>query len=90
MLLNNKGYIMKNTLPTLQLPLNPENYYGRSSAIENLILGESIYVGPSATCEEMVVKEIAYNDSGHYEIYTGKAILIADRNTRVATKGFYE
>jgi hypothetical protein len=38
----------------------------------------------------MVVKEMAYNDLGHYEIYTDKAILIADRNTRVATKGFYE
>jgi len=81
---------MKNTLPTLQLPLMPENYYGSRSSVENLILGESIYVGPSPTCEEMVVKEIAYNDSGHYEIYTDKAILIADRNTRVATKGFYE
>jgi CRISPR/Cas system CMR-associated protein Cmr5 small subunit len=81
---------MKNTLPKIQLPLMPENYYGSRSSIENLILGESIYVGPSATCEEMVVKEIAYNDSGHYEIYTDKAILIADRNTRVATKGYYE
>ena len=81
---------MSDKMPTLQLPLNPENYYGRSSAIENLILGESIYVGPSATCEEMVVKEMAYNELGYYEIYTDKATLIADRNTRVATKGFYE
>ena len=81
---------MKNTLPTLQLPLNPENYYGRSSAIENLILGESIYVGPSATCEEMVVKEMAYNELGYYEIYTDKATLIAHPHTRVSTKGFYE
>jgi hypothetical protein len=50
---------MSNKMPTLQLPLMPENYYGSRSSIENLILGESIYVGPSATCEEMVVKEIA-------------------------------
>lgn len=81
---------MSDKMPTLQLPLNPENYYGRSSAIENLILGESIYVGPSATCEEMVVKEMAYNELGYYEIYTDKATLIADRNTRVACKGYYE
>lgn len=81
---------MKNTLPQINLPLMPENYYGRAASVENLILGESIYVGPSPTCEEMVVKEIAYNNSGHYEIYTDKAILIADRNTRVATKGYYE
>ena len=81
---------MSNKMPTLQLPLMPENYYGRRSAIENLILGESIYVGPSATCEEMVVKEMAYNELGYYEIYTDKATLIAQRNTLVACKGYYE
>ena len=81
---------MKNTLPQINLPLMPENYYGRAASVENLILGESIYVGPSATCEEMVVKEMAYNKLDRYEIYTDKAVLIAERNTRVATKGFYE
>jgi len=81
---------MSNTLPQIQIPQTSENYYGRSSAIENLILGESIYVGPSATCEEMVVKEMAYNELGYYEIYTDKAILIAYPHTRVSTKGFYE
>ena len=81
---------MSNTLPQIQIPQNSENYYGRSSAVENLILGESIYVGPSATCEEMVVKEMAYNELGYYEIYTDKATLIAYPNTRVSTKGFYE
>ncbi|CAB4142404.1 hypothetical protein UFOVP784_3 [uncultured Caudovirales phage] len=81
---------MSNTLPQIQIPQNSENYYGRSSAIENLILGESIYVGPSATCEEMVVKEMAYNELGYYEIYTDKATLIAYPHTRVSTKGFYE
>lgn len=81
---------MSNTLPQIQIPQNSENYYGRSSAVENLILGESIYVGPSATCEEMVVKEMAYNELGYYEIYTDKATLIAYPHTRVSTKGFYE
>ena len=81
---------MKNTLPQINLPLMPENYYGRAASVENLILGESIYVGPSKTCEQMVIKDIAYNNSGYYEIYTDKAVLIAERNTRVACKGFYE
>jgi len=81
---------MSNTLPQIQIPQTSENYYGRSSAIENLILGESIYVGPSATCEEMVVKEMAYNELGYYEIYTDKATLIAYPHTRVSAKGFYE
>jgi hypothetical protein len=81
---------MKNSLPQINLPLMPENYYGRAASVENLILGESIYVGPSATCEEMVVKEMAYNELDRYEIYTDKAVLIAERNTRVATKAFYE
>jgi len=30
---------MSNKMPTLQLPLMPENYYGSRSSIENLILG---------------------------------------------------
>lgn len=81
---------MSNTLAQIQIPQNSENYYGRSCAIENLILGESIYVGPSATCEEMVVKEMAYNELGYYEIYTDKSTLIAFPHTRVSTKGFYE
>jgi hypothetical protein len=81
---------MSTALPTLKMPSTPENYYGRSSAVENLILGESIYVGPSATCEEMVVKEMAYNELGYYEIYTDKATLIAYPHTRVACKAFYE
>jgi len=81
---------MKNTLPQINLPLMPENYYGRPASVENLILGESIYVGPSKTCEEMIVKDMAYNKFDRFEIYTDKAVLIAERNTRVACKGFYE
>jgi hypothetical protein len=38
----------------------------------------------------MVVKEMAYNELGYYEIYTDKATLIAHRNTLVACKGYYE
>lgn len=74
------------TLPAIELPLNPESYYGQISSVQNLTPGVYIYVGPSRTATAVLVDHINYNSEGWHEIYTAQAVYIALPNTRVGFK----
>jgi len=69
------------------LPLNPDNYYGKSIAVENLEIGMTLFVGQSQNTEEMVVQSFSSDSTNsYYEIHTDKAILTARPLTRVQYK----
>jgi hypothetical protein len=74
------------TLPAIELPLNPESYYGQSCTVENLSPGSYIYIGPSRTAKAVRVDHINYNSEGWHELYTDHAVYIALPNTRVGFK----
>jgi hypothetical protein len=70
----------------IELPINPESYYGHSLAIEHLTAGTTIYIGPSRTATEVLVNSTSYNPEGWYEIFTDQAVYVAKPTTRVAFK----
>ena len=74
------------TLPAIELPINPESYYGQSTTVPNLLPNSYIYIGPSRTATAVLVNHINYNPQGWHEIYTDHAVYIALPNTRVAFK----
>jgi len=74
------------SLPAIELPINPESYYGHSLAIEHLTAGTTIYVGPSPTATEVLVNSFSYNPEGWYEIFADNAVYVAKPTTRVRFK----
>lgn len=74
------------SLPAIEIPINPESYYGHSIAIEHLTAGTTIYIGPSRTATEVLVNNFSYNPEGWYEIFTDQAVYIAKPGTRVTFK----
>jgi hypothetical protein len=74
------------SLPAIELPINPESYYGQSIAVSNLNAGTTIYIGPSPTAREVFVNNVNYNPEGWYEVFTDEAVYIAKPNTRVTFK----
>jgi hypothetical protein len=70
----------------IELPINPESYYGQSLAIEHLTAGTIIYIGPSRTATGVLVNNVSYNPEGWYEVFTDQAVYVAKPTTRVAFK----
>ena len=69
---------------TIELPLNPENYYGSSVSMNNLQINNVIYVGNNKNVTLHLVTSITRNDSGWYEVLADPDLkLIASPNTRV-------
>lgn len=73
-------------MQTITLPLSPANYFGTLPAVTNLVVGDTLYIGPRDTVEEMTIESIEKKDD-NVIINTDKAILLATRTTRVNRKG---
>ena len=68
----------------VELPMNPENYYGSSIAINNLKVNDVIYLGNNKNATLHLVTDITWNESGWYEVSADPNIrMIAPPNTRV-------
>ena len=68
----------------VELPMNPENYYGSSIAINNLKVNDVIYLGNNKNATLHLVTDITWNESGWYEVSADPYIrMIAPPNTRV-------
>jgi hypothetical protein len=74
-------------MQTIILPLMPENYFGTLPAVTNLLVGDTLYIGPRDTVEEMTIQSIEKKDD-NVILHTNKAILVATRTTRINRKGF--
>ncbi len=72
-------------MDTIVLPFVPNNYYGRSTAINNIDVGDILYIGDKTTAIPTKVKEIICQSSG-YTIITEDFKLVASLNTRVGVK----
>jgi hypothetical protein len=71
-------------LQTIELPLNPENYYGHSISVNNLKVSNVIYLGDNKNATLHLVTSITWNESGWYEVLADPNFkLIAPPNTRV-------
>jgi hypothetical protein len=71
-------------LQTIELPLNPENYYGHSISVNNLKVNDVIYLGNNKNATLHLVTDITWNESGWYEVLADPNIkMIAPPNTRV-------
>lgn len=70
---------------TIEMPLQPSNYYGSSRALNNLQIGDALYVGDRFTIEEMTIISIekSSKDSTYSKITTDKALLIVPENARI-------
>jgi len=68
----------------VELPMNPENYYGSSIAINNLKVNDVIYLGNNKNATLHLVTDITWNESGWYEVSADPNVrMIAPPNTRV-------
>lgn len=70
---------------TLSLPIVSDNYYGMSLSVENLSVGDTLFVGPNPIATPTVVKEIIAQPIG-YTILTEDFKLFARQNTRLSVK----
>lgn len=70
---------------TLSLPIVSDNYYGMSLSVENISVGDILYVGPSPIATPTQVKEILPQSIG-YTIITDDFKLLARQNTRLSVK----
>lgn len=71
-------------IQTIELPLNPENYYGFSISINNLQVNNVIYLGNNKNATLHVITSITWNESGWYEVLADPNLkLIAPPNTRI-------
>lgn len=69
---------------TIELPLNPENYYGSSVSMNNLKVSNVIYLGNNRNATLHLVTSITWNESGWYEVLADPNLrLIAPPNTRI-------
>lgn len=67
---------------TINLPVNPANYYGNPTAVTNLQQGDVLYIGDRHNLEEMIVQSFIIEDQVT-KIITDKAMLVASRTTRI-------
>lgn len=67
---------------TINLPINPANYYGHPAAVTNLQQGDLLYIGDKDNLEEMIIQSFIIEDQVT-KIITDKAVLVASRTTRV-------
>jgi hypothetical protein len=67
---------------TINLPVNPANYYGNPTAVTNIQQGDLLYIGDKDNLEEMIVQSFIIEDQVT-KIITDKAMLVASRTTRV-------
>jgi len=78
--------------PIIQLPLNPSNYYGTASDLQNIANMQDppvLYIGESRTAEEM--RALSMKIEGEvYTIETDKAFLIGTKFTRVNLKSNHD
>jgi len=84
---------MTTNKPTLQLPLNPTNDYGKASTVHNIVRmvqPPTFYVGTNKDVEEMNVLNFTKLENGDYQIETDKAILIASSLTRINLKSNHQ
>lgn len=66
---------------------NPDNYYGSSVCIENLKVGDSIYIGHPAVVQALVVEEIIFDFAyKKYEVHTSTCIFTVMEGSRVNCK----
>lgn len=69
----------------IQMPLNPSNYYGSSKALNNLQIGDILYVGDRLTIETMTIISIEKSNQNptYSDIVTDKATLLVPQNARI-------
>ena len=71
-------------------PDMPQNYYGMSFAINNIVIGDQLYLGDRKTVDLLTVLEISFYDEMYYLTVvdsTSKQFTIRyNRNARVNTK----
>ena len=67
------------------MPLNPSNYYGSSKALNNLEIGDILYVGDRLNIETMTIISIKKSDQNptYSDIVTDKATLLVPENARI-------
>lgn len=70
---------------TISLPVVSNNYYGQSLAVENISVGDILYVGPNPIATPTLVTEIHQQDNG-YTILTEDFKLFAHPTTRLSVK----
>lgn len=70
---------------TLSLPIVSDNYYGMSLSVENISVGDILFVGPTPIATPTQVKEIISQPIG-YTIITDDFKLLARQNTRLSVK----
>lgn len=73
----------------LQLPLNPDNSYGKASTVHNILRMVEppiVYVGSERNVEEMQILNFTKLENGDYQIETDKAILSVSSLTRINLK----
>ena len=70
---------------TIEMPLHPSNYYGSSRTLNNLQVGDVLYIGDRFTVEEMTILSIekSNKDSTYSKITTDKALLIVPENAQI-------
>lgn len=73
---------------TLELPLNPDHYYGSSIAVENLKIGDVVfYKFPNTLLtdvEKTTIESFGKTEDGNKYLIHGQGItLVASQNTRV-------
>jgi hypothetical protein len=71
----------------ITLPINPDNYYGMSLSVENISVGDTLFIGSNFNAVSTLVKEIIKESIG-YTIITDNFKLFALFNTRVNVKAF--
>jgi hypothetical protein len=70
---------------TLSLPKVSDNYFGQSLSVENISVGDILFVGPSPIATPTQVKEIIPQPVG-YTIITDEFKLLVRQNTRLSVK----
>lgn len=68
-------------------PKDPANHYGSAVCIDNLQIGETIYIGSVAWVEPMIVENITFDPAyGKYEVHTEQCIFTVPLNARINRK----
>lgn len=68
-------------------PKNPDNHYGSSVCIENLKVGDLIYIGHPAVVQQSKVEQIIFDAAyKRYEIHTATCIFTVVEGSRVNCK----
>ena len=52
--------------PTINQPRMPENYYGMNFSVNNITIGDNLYLGNRNTVDLLTVLEISFHDEMYY------------------------